>query len=304
MKILPADSRGLSSVLQDYRERGDPSEAAVLNSLMGALASGGARALAAVEADRVVGAAILSRRKEQGEIHFLHALPGAPAGTIRALLEQAEIEMNREGGLARISATLALLPGLSLEEPFRQLGYHVFPRARMVVEPARLAPPRLPSEYRFISWEPNRTEEAVALMAAAHEGLEDALLYPELAGPSGVRHLLEQVGAGLFGRFEASLSPMVLGGDQLAGLCLALWHVAHPQQGFIADLCVGRAHRRRGLGQALVCQTGHAFHRAGAELLGLAVTLSNQAALRLYQDLGFHMEQPFAVFVHEPGGAV
>lgn len=303
MEIVPARPGGpaLDPVLEDYRRRYTLSEETVLSALLQAWTMGRVRTLVATEAGRVLGAVIVSlHRGDQGEIHLLHALPGAPLGTLEALLKGAEAEIDREGGRKRLNATLALLPGLPLAEAFRNRGYDIHPRVRMVIDVADLPRVDPPPGYRTVPWDGKRLHPAAALLAAARAGLEDANLYPEYAGREGAQRLVERVVGSVFGSFNSELSPMALHGEALVALCLAVWHGVFSDQGFIVDLAVDRAHRRQGLGRALVAQVGQAFRQAGAAVLALAVTRSNHPALRLYEQLGFREEQSFAVFVR-PG---
>ncbi len=289
-------------VLQDYRARHALSEEVVLDALLGALASGQARALVALRSGRPVGGVVLSRQAGRGRIHLLHALPEA-AGLEAALLRRAEEALRSEEGLTRITATLPLLPDDRLAETFRRAGYRVLARARMERDLAGPLPePVLPAGYRLSRWAEPFREAAAALIALSHQGEEDLFLHPELAGPTGGQQLVQQVQEGVFGTFAPDCSRLGLQGETLAGLCLAVWHAALPGEGFILDLCVHPAHRRRGVGRALVLATARAFQSVGAETLSLAVTLSNRPALHLYQDLGFVIEQRFGIFYREVAG--
>jgi len=303
VEIVPVRPGGpsIEPILQDYRQRYALSESMVLQALVAALATRRAQALIAVEAGRPVGAVVLSRQGGQGQIHLLHFLPEA-AQARSALLERAESELAQEGGLASIQASLARFPEMELGEVFVGRGYTAVPRARMVLDLAGFAQDvLLPAEYRLVPWQAERLDEATRLVHAAHQALEDRTVFPEWSGLEGARHLLEQATGGTFGRFDPVLSPMLLVGGELAGLCLSLWHVALPNQGFIADLCVEEAQRGRGLGRALAVASARAFREAGAGVLGLAVTLSNQPALHLYESLDFRVEQYFDVFRREVG---
>lgn len=300
MEIRTSDAGDpfIGPVLRDYRRQYALSETTVLNLLMEALASQqGVRTLVAVEAGRPVGVAILSRQGGKGRVHLLHALPGF-ADVEGALLERAEEEMTRGGGLSYVSATLPLLADGTLERTFGERGYSVVSRTRMTLDltsfPQKREP--LPLGYQLVGWQRQRLEEAAALVESAHRDSEYLALHPELAGLQGARALIERATWGEFGVFDPALASMVLAGPALAGICLAVWHVALRKQGFVIDLCVGSAHRRRGLARTLLVATAHAFREAGATTLGLAVTLANQPALDLYEGLGFRPEQAFNEF--------
>ncbi len=56
--------------------------------------------------------------------------------------------------------------------------------------------------------------------------------------------------------------------------------------GFIKDLAVQPAWRGRGVGEALLLSSFHAFHERGASHVDLKVVDANTPAIRLYQRLG------------------
>lgn len=298
MEIVPVGPGGpsLEPLFQDFRrQHTQSSEDMVLEALAGALATRQAQALVALTQGRPLGVLVLGRHGEEGRIHFLHALRDAPE-VLEALLARAE-ETLRSAGSRRLSATLAVHAGDALEGVLARQGYHSFLRARMRLDLAALqAQPLPPAGYALSPWQDQRLEEAATLTEESHRGTDDAALYPEFSGPTGAQSMLERIVAGEFGPFDAALAPMALAGDALAAFCLSVWHTAFPDQGFILDLAVAPAHRRRGLGRALVVATAQAFRQAGATALGLAVTLSNEPALRLYQGLGFQFEQRFGLF--------
>jgi len=305
MEIVPASPGGpsLDAVIQDCRRRYAHSEETVLNALLESLSTGQAQALLALREGRPVGAVVFSRRGEAGRIHLLHALPEAPEAWAN-LLAGAEEALTREGGLAEITASLAILPETTLEETLRRQDYQFMLRAHLVLDlDAFHAQVALPAGYRLVAWQEQYLEQAAILVETVHRSAEDIALYPELASVSGARRLLGRVLGGNFGTFDPALSPMALaGGDALAGLCLAVWHGVLTGQGFILDLGVDPAHRRRGLGRALVVETARAFRAAGAEALGLAVTWTNRPARHLYEGLGFRVEQRFCICQKQPSG--
>jgi ribosomal protein S18 acetylase RimI-like enzyme len=297
-RIIPTEPGGpsLTPIWDDYRKQYSLSETAVLNPLIDALATRRVTALVVVRADRAVGGILLSQQGKEGRIHLLHTLKEA-ARAEPALLKAAEDVLTRTGEVERISATLPLLSESTLEHTFRQAGYRVFSRARLLLDLDKPLPPiDLPTEYRLTPWEMASMEVATTLIEAAHRDTDDANLEPELTGIKGAQLLLKRTSDGEFGPFDPPLSPMVFAREQLVGLSLAVWHIALPGQGFVVDLIVDAAHRRRGLGRALVTATAQAFRSAGATSLGLAVTLSNLPALHLYKALGFRIEQRFSLF--------
>ncbi len=305
LEIVPLRPGGpsLEPVLQDYRRRYGLDEMTVLNVLMSALSTRQAQALLALREGRTVGAVLLARQGDEGRIEFLHVLPGAPEAEAE-LLARAEAELAGRPGLRCISASLPMLEGSNLSQTFRQRGYREIARARLVLDLAGFdREPVLPAGYQLAQWQERFLDDAAMILRTAHQGTDDVLLYPEIVTDDGARRLVERVLCGEYGKFDPALSPVVLFGERLAGLCLTVWHVALAQQGFILDLAVSAAHRRQGLGEAMVAAAACRYQAAGAAALSLAVTLSNRPARGLYERLGFQVEQRFSLFQRdfEPG---
>jgi ribosomal protein S18 acetylase RimI-like enzyme len=66
----------------------------------------------------------------------------------------------------------------------------------------------------------------------------------------------------------------------------------HRKLGWVDDLSVGRAYRKRGLGRALLVNSLLAFRERGLTTAGLGVDTENlSGALRLYEAVGFKAEK-------------
>jgi putative acetyltransferase len=80
-------------------------------------------------------------------------------------------------------------------------------------------------------------------------------------------------------------------GDEIVGR-LSVARDPHPASAHVADLglMVARAHRRRGIGLALMHAAEEWARRAGVRKLELHVLPHNEAALGLYRKLGYREE--------------
>jgi ribosomal-protein-alanine N-acetyltransferase len=80
--------------------------------------------------------------------------------------------------------------------------------------------------------------------------------------------------------------------------CWTLWQADHlvgylfyseaVQEAHVLNLCIRPDYRRQGLAQYMMRQLISQLRASGAQTLFLEVRVSNQAALRLYEDLGFN----------------
>ncbi|NYJ75278.1 GNAT family N-acetyltransferase [Allobranchiibius huperziae] len=76
-------------------------------------------------------------------------------------------------------------------------------------------------------------------------------------------------------------------GDDVVG---TLWWGAHssrPRTAYVYDIVIRPTHRGRGFGRATMIAAENEARTSGADSLGLSVTVSNDAARRLYDSLGF-----------------
>jgi ribosomal protein S18 acetylase RimI-like enzyme len=99
--------------------------------------------------------------------------------------------------------------------------------------------------------------------------------------------------------FDPTLWHLAEGDGGLVACCLT-WAPVE-QGGWIKDLAVHPAHRRRGLGEALLHHAHRAYRDRGIERVGLKVDSDNPtAAGRLYERLGYRIDRVYAVLEREP----
>jgi ribosomal protein S18 acetylase RimI-like enzyme len=80
-----------------------------------------------------------------------------------------------------------------------------------------------------------------------------------------------------------------------AGFALLIYdlpdEITNAEQAFIAYMAVEEAHRRRGIGRALLARVEEAARRRGLPHLSLMVTEDNEPARELYRAAGFTTER-------------
>lgn len=154
-----------------------------------------------------------------------------------------------------------------------------YPRFRM----------RIALEERAVSPEPRRRpverSDAAALgelMLAAYRGTVDdeGETLEDAVGE------VEQVLAGSYGPFASDASFVVEGHDGLVGASLVA--ISEPRP-LLLYLVVRPDAKRRGIGTALLLQSGNALLAAGHAELDLFVTEANEPAVALYRKLGFRV---------------
>jgi len=156
----------------------------------------------------------------------------------------------------------------------------------------------LPEGLTLVSWSPER----VALFFDVYQ---DA--FRERPGfPNWTEDVWRHNFAGS-AEFSDGLSLLLLDGSKPVGF--ALCHVASDEdqksgsEGWIVQMGVRPAWRRRGLGSALLCEVMHRFRSKGLRWAALEVNTNNPEARRLYERLGFERRKTYTSF-QKPAGEV
>lgn len=204
----------------------------------------------------------------------------------------------------RVEAQLMMLTA-PLNRPVPYPGWFR-PFARMFMEASLDGAAALPQRdpgVEIAPWWQSRQDGAARLIAEAYAGHIDSQINDQYRSPGGARRFLNNIvqypGCGSFftpASFVAQAGP----GFPLCGICLA--SLVAPGVGHITQLCVAPAWRGNGLGYELLRRSLVALAEHGCRKVTLTVTAANQAALRLYQRLGFANKRDFAAYVWEVGG--
>lgn len=145
------------------------------------------------------------------------------------------------------------------------------------------APPALPPGYAWVAWQDSLLETHSETLYRCFQNELDAQVFPSLGQPHGCRLLMAEI------RRKPGFLPQatwLLAGPD--GYCGTVQGVCEPNgMGAIQNIGIVASHRRQGLGATLVLQALSGFSQAGLRQAMLEVTARNEAAVRLYQRLGF-----------------
>jgi ribosomal protein S18 acetylase RimI-like enzyme len=177
--------------------------------------------------------------------------------------------------------------------------------------------PSFPEGYQTVTWrsgegqtlstaEPGQTspgrgwlDQVGEIDQRSYAGTIDAVLYGHyFRTAAGSRRLWQEAMAGRFGRFDPERTLILLRDGQPCGHLMACLRSA--REGFIGDLAVLPEHRG-GTGRALLLECLWRYRRAGFHSVSLAVTLENERAFRLYEDVGFTVRYKFPVLARRAG---
>ncbi len=130
----------------------------------------------------------------------------------------------------------------------------------------------------------------------------DSQINDQYRSSSGALRFLANIvkfpGCGLFCA-PASFVARDRSSGALCGISLA--SMVAPDVGHITQLCVAPSHQGRGVGYELLRRSLDSLALHGCRSASLTVTTANQAAIRLYESVGFRNQRDFAAFVWELG---
>jgi ribosomal protein S18 acetylase RimI-like enzyme len=153
-------------------------------------------------------------------------------------------------------------------------------------------PPELPEGCEFVPVTSAPVEALDQLDRRAFRGGPDEALVAD--SPEGNRRVLERILEGELGRFLPEASTLVLHGNALVGFLLTTEENARVAS--FADLAVDPAHRRRGVGGAMLSRGMRALLALGYSSVRLWVTAANVPARELYRSIGFEEERSTLLF--------
>jgi ribosomal protein S18 acetylase RimI-like enzyme len=184
-----------------------------------------------------------------------------------------------------------------------------FKRYRMELDLRLPRPPAvLPDGFWWLAWD----ESLLAVHAEVkyqsfHQELDSAI-FPSLGDPTGCRELMTAI------RYRPGFAPKATwlvvcdpaaDSGPPSGCVATVQGLLDPDgYGGIQNLGVIPDYRGRGIGRALLLKALDGFEASGCSRAYLEVTARNEAAVRMYRDLGFRCYQTLyrGVEVPEPAG--
>ncbi|MFO7743654.1 MAG: GNAT family N-acetyltransferase [Anaerolineae bacterium] len=263
----------------------------MVKSFRDAVRGGRADGWIAHQGDRALGLAVCTERDGNGRINFIHVLRYCEEEQCAARLVRKTVNELRRSQVSRITCEAIVLNcERQIHRAFEELGLRSLERLVMSLDlPRSLPEPTLPSRYELIPWSDGHMESVIDLIHDANAGTVDQLVYPEMKTLEGTHRMVQAVRDGATASFDDAASPILL---HDGGPCGALLFTRPaPDQGFVAEMAVAKAHRRKGLGEALLTQALLTAQGRGVRRVRLGVTKENVPAVNLYRKLGFAPEQ-------------
>ena len=236
-----------------------------------------------------------------GDVFATRAHATIPTAVVeKKLLDHLLETLRATPGMERIEAQLLLHPHGQHHASFMQAGFHLYKRLYLSssLEPFTNEAPSecllLEGKLLLRRWQDGDFDPAAHNITAAYSGHIDSTIndqYCSVAGASRFLHNIVRFPG--CGQFAADASWVVL--DEKSGAMQALLLASRisPEAGHITQVCVAPQLRQRGLGRLLLKTGAQSLRALGCSLATLTVTESNEAAMRLYTDMGYRTLHTF-----------
>lgn len=165
-----------------------------------------------------------------------------------------------------------------------------FKRFRMEIDLTnRDFPVQVPSGYRFEPWDSTLVLDHASAKYLSFRAEVDANVFPCLGEEQGCRRLMREISRkeGFLGEATWLLQYRLGPGEPLENVGTVQGIRDRAGYGAIQNLGIVPSHRGRGLGKSLLFQSLSGFQQRGLRRAFLEVTAQNEAAIRLYERIGF-----------------
>ena len=151
--------------------------------------------------------------------------------------------------------------------------------------------------FTFSEYQKSDAEWAAELSIKSHSISKDYKMYNEMIYVENRIELEKRVWSGWYGDIINPASLVLHYNNQPVGYCVVVsTSVGYKKVPWIFDICVDPSYHGQGIGKALSYRSLNKLIEMNFPLMGLAVTLSNQYAISLYEKLGFQLVDVFYEF--------
>jgi len=211
--------------------------------------------------------------------------------------------LHHSPGIQRVESQLLLYDAGSIDEPFLNAGFKMYPRLFMeygLPHPPGTMPPRPPTapHIELLSWSADHYQAAAELIHESYIGHIDAQINDQYCSLHGSLRFLHNIvrfpGCGVF---DPDASWVLR--DQRTGSLIGMLLCSRvaPDVAHITQLCIANAYRGQGLGVVLLKHCIDHLTRSSFAAITLTVTEANHQAVKLYQKAGFFTRHRFDAMV-------
>jgi ribosomal protein S18 acetylase RimI-like enzyme len=300
--------RALALEAQEWLERLDWDFSEIAVMIAEAVTHGVLRGVALVDGREPVAFAIYtteSRRSLIGEIFV--AAPYRSEATNRALVTAFLKHMPRSHARKRIESQSIVFDARGMADAFGAAGFTTLQRSFMVADASEARPAStLQSNGRIVirSWLDSDYGRAADLIYLSYKGTADIAINSGYRTREGCADLLDALTDSVWcGQFDPAVTQVAVDVTTGRPCGVAIASRVSPVAVHVGQISVLPAYQGRGVGRALVDGVLAGTRLAGLRRVNLAVTLSNERAVHLYQSCGFRSVLEFPVFFRTGPGS-
>jgi ribosomal protein S18 acetylase RimI-like enzyme len=263
------------------------------------ISTGSLAGAALVTQGTVVGYGYTVVEDGKGLIGDLYVQPHLRGTAAEQSLFHALVKDVLNSPVRRIESQLLLVDHRTAVKAANEAGFRTYERTLMTSD-ARPGKASKPGGFRMEEWGDHRIEAAATVITLAYRGHVDSEVNDQYrtfgAATRFLRNLIDFPGCGTFFP-QGSVVAFDRSNGRPVGIALSSFVAA--DVGHVTQLCVTPDAQGKGLGLQLLWAAMSRLYAAGAKRIGLTVTLSNVAAVRLYELCGFREVRRFFAYAKE-----
>jgi ribosomal protein S18 acetylase RimI-like enzyme len=188
------------------------------------------------------------------------------------------------------------------DQAFKEHGLITNLRQRMAwFPPENFSCPELSKDISFTKMAKSKAAISAELSYDAHLVSKDYIGYPDLDNLDNRIALEKAVFDGLYGPIVEPASLFIRYKGKTIGSCLVLvikcW--GYEEVPWIFDLVINPEYQGKGFGKKLLYQSLSTLIEKKYPIIGLAVTLSNKNAIKMYENIGFSVVEIFSEYAYK-----
>ncbi|NHJ86607.1 MAG: GNAT family N-acetyltransferase [Asgard group archaeon] len=197
----------------------------------------------------------------------------------------------------RFSQRLPFNKESTFEQNLKSAGYLLFPRVEMFLDIPKETSDvfNLPEHYYFEPFTYALVDQIMNVVVKAGSSEHpDYHIYPEMRNQETTREIFGRF-TNDFSQIDPNLNPQLMFDGKLVGMSMVFSQ--NTEIAFVGEVSLDPDHQGKGLGKMLMKKIIEGCSKKGIKRLGLAVTVENIPAYRLYQKLGFKETANFLAII-------
>ncbi|MHA2252286.1 MAG: GNAT family N-acetyltransferase [Candidatus Kariarchaeaceae archaeon] len=190
----------------------------------------------------------------------------------------------------------------NMKHHFVSKGIQTIKRARMSIDKNRvvsLADVDLKPSFAYNTWDVEYKSSVAEFLHTSHftPDHDDSRVFPQFVGVEGCNRMIEEIISNKYGEFRKNSSTVLSYQGVSIGICF--FTIMRNEIGYIPEIALNHKYKGRKCGKALLIRSLKNFFEKEPEYsrVELDVTLSNEAAFKLYKSIGFEKIRDYEMYI-------